>query len=255
MKKSGLWRCTWALALQDLRLRYHRHWISILWLFLGPVFFLLTLTLIFSRVAGMKSEGVPYLLFNLTGLIPWMYFAASLSIAAAVLMSNAHLILRVPFPRMSMPISSLVSSLPNFAAGLIVMSALFAFFGFGVGWSALYVLPIFAVQILLMAGVALLLSILMAYAREGFVMLMPILQLWMLASPIGYSLNAVPANLRPLFLLNPMAGLITSYRDVLLHHRAPDPAVFGSAAVLSLACLAAGVLVFKKLEPTLADYI
>ena len=248
------WSLVAALALKEIKQRYKQRYLKAAWAVINPIFTLIVFTLIFSRVAKLSSEGVPYPVFNFTALVPWSFFAACLIFSCNSLVTNYNFITRLKFPRITIPIASILACFLDFAIALVLLAILFAIYHVNVGINVIYIIPVFLIQLLFTLGVVFILSISNAYLRDIQSALRIIIQVWMLASPIGYSLNMVK-NFRFLYLLNPMAGILDSYRKILIHNEAPNFSYLGISALVSLIVFTFGYWLFKKLEPNLADII
>jgi len=241
------------LTLRETKRRYKQKYLRFAWAFISPLFSLVVFTLVFSRVTKLPSEGVPYPVFSFVALVPWYFFAACLTTATISLVTNAHLITRVKFPRIILPISSICSNLPDFAVSLLMMVLLFVFYGVDLADKHLiYLIPIFLIQLLLTVGIAFLLSIGNVYIRDINNALGIVLQAWLLFSPVAYSLSMVKHN-RFLYLLNPMAGLLDGYRKVLIHHSAPNFVYLAISFLVSILIFALGCWTFRKWQRNLAD--
>ena len=245
----------WILSLKDLKQRYHERYLKATWAFINPLFQLALFTLVFSRIARFHSEGASYPLFALSALIPWVFFSSCLSSSCYSLTSNRSLITRLHFPRIAIPLSVLVTHLIDF----VIAAAMFCVF-LALQWPAsvppvFSLLPVFALQLVFTAAIALVLSISNAYFRDVGSALPMITQSWLFVSPVVYSAGAVPEKWRALYFLNPMAVVIDSYRRVLLHSQTPDARLFGTALLVSLSIFILAWLLFKKLETNLADVI
>ena len=244
-----------ALALKEIKQRYKQRYLRIAWALINPLFSMIVFTLIFSRVAKLPSEGVAYPIFNFTALVPWSFFAVSLSFSCRSLTLNYNLITRLEFPRITIPISAILASLLDFALASILLAILFSIYHIGIGINIIYLIPVFLIQLLFTAGVAFILSICNAYLRDIQAALPIIIQSWMLASPVGYSLNMVGEKLRFFYLLNPMAAILDSYRKILIHNMPPNFSYLAIATSVSLIVFIFGYCLFKKLERNLADII
>ncbi len=249
------WDLVTALALKEIKQRYKQKYLRFGWTIISPIFTLLVFTLIFSRVAKLPSEGVPYPIFNFTALVPWAFFAICLNFGCKSLVINCNLITRLEFPRITIPISSILACFLDFVIALILLAFLFTIYHIDIGINVIYLIPVFLIQILFTLGVVFTLSICNAYLRDIQSSLSVIIQAWMLISPVGYSLNMVGEKLRFFYLLNPMAGILDSYRKILIHNRPPEFSYLLISFSISLVVFIFGYWLFKKLEPNLADIV
>jgi len=249
------WDLIAALALKEIKQRYKQRYLKLAWAIINPVFTLIVFTVIFSRVAKLPSEGVPYPVFNFTALVPWSFFAACLGYCCNSLVANNNLITRLKFPRITIPIASILAASVDFAIASILLAVLFLIYHISVGINIIYLVPILFIQLLFTLGAAFILSSANAYLRDTRSALQLIIQVWMLASPVAYSLNMVGEKFRFFYLLNPMAGILDSYRRVLIHNTAPNFSYLAISFFISLLVFIFGYWFFKKLEPNLADII
>jgi len=244
-----------ALALTNIKQRYKLGYLRLAWAIINPLFTMFILFLVFSRVAKLPSEGVPYPVFCFVAIVPWSFFSASAGFCANSLSANFNLITRINFPRATIPLGSILATFLDFAIALALLGVLLLSFNIKMGPAFLMVFPIIFIQVLLMIGVGFILAILNIYMRDIQNALPLILQAWMLISPVGYSMSMVGNKLKPFYLLNPMAGILDSYRKVLLHNQMPDLHYLGTAAIISVIIFFLGYWVFKKNEKNLADII
>ena len=249
------WDLITALALKEIKQRYKQRYLRFGWAVINPIFTMIIFTLIFSRVAKLPSEGVAYSVFNFTALIFWSFFAACLTFSCNSLVSNYNLITRLKFPRITIPISSILASFLDFAIASALLVILLTFYQLRVGINIIYLIPVFLVQLLFTLGMVFILSISNAYLRDIQSSLPIIIQAWMLASPVGYSLSMVGEKFRFFYLLNPMAGILDSYRKILIHNIAPNFSYLAISGLVSLITFVFGYWFFKKLERNLADII
>jgi ABC-type polysaccharide/polyol phosphate export permease len=245
----------WAFALTNLRNRYKQRYLRAAWAVINPLVLMLIFTVVFSRVAKLSSEGLPYPIFNFTALIPWMFFASSLGFCVYCLNGQFNLITRVNFPKVTIPLGSILATCFDFAIGLALLMIFFFIYHIKVGFNAFLVIPIILIQIIFTVGVGLIIAIANVYLRDVQSALPIMIQAWMLLSPVGYSLQQVGEKLRFFYLLNPMAGILDSYRMVLLHNQPPNPYYMTMALIISCLTLFIGYAIFKKYEKRMADVI
>lgn len=244
----------YVLAERDVKVRYKQTALGVAWALLQPVGSMLVFSVFFGMLARIPSDGLPYPLFVLTALLPWTFFANAVSISGNSLVSSAHLLSKVYFPRLVIPIASTGAGLVDFAIGAGLLLTLLLVYG--VGWSlTLLLVPGIVVLILLTAlGIGTLLAALSARYRDFRYVIPFMIQLWMFVTPVVYPASLVPEAWRWLLYLNPMAGLIDAFRAACLG----TPIGWGGL-VLSLLIAASmfviGLLVFERLERRLADVI
>lgn len=243
------------LTVHRINVRYRQTALGIVWAVLQPLLMMLIFTGVFSVLARMPSDGVPYPLFAYTALLPWTFFATALTNATTSLVSHTQLITKVYFPREILPVTYVLAALFDFAIGLVVLGALMAWYDVPLSAQAVNLLPIVALLAAWVLAVSLVLSAAQVRWRDIGVAMPLIVQLWMFASPVIYPLSVVPAAWRQWYLLNPMAGIIASFRDILLQSAQPDPEPLRYAAAVTAVALPAAYLIFKRAEATMADVV
>src|SRR5262245_18153506 len=245
----------YVLSLHRVKVRYKQSMLGPSCAVIQPLSLMLIYTVVFSRIARVPSEGAPYALFAYTALLPWTYFSTALSSATNSLVSHTGLVTKVYFPREILPLTYVVAALIDFVVASTVLGALMVYYGVPLTARAVYVLPIIAVLTLFAIAVSLVLSAIQARYRDIGVAMPLLLQLWMFATPVVYPLSVVPAKLRPLYDLNPMVGVIESFRRVLLQGGLPDVSALATAAAISIILLPIAFVWFKRVEATVADVI
>jgi lipopolysaccharide transport system permease protein len=258
-----LWRyreLLWFLALRDIKLRYKQTALGVAWAVIQPLFNVIVFSVFFGALAGIKSDGFPYPLFALTALLPWQLFSYALTQSSNSLVNEQRLITKVYFPRLIVPIASVLSGLVDFAVTFVLVLCFMAYYtwvGTPLPWSwtllALPALVLFALVTALAVG--LWLAALNVQYRDVRYMIGFLAQLWMFASPVAYPSSLVPERLRPLYGLNPMAGVIEGFRWALLGSEAVDWSMLGVSALVVVLLLVGGLYYFRRLERTFADVV
>jgi lipopolysaccharide transport system permease protein len=240
---------------RDIKVRYKQTAIGAAWAVLQPFLTMLIFSLFFGKLAHIPSQGLPYPIFYYSALLPWMYFATALQNATNTIVENQRLITKVYFPRLDLPLSSVLSGLVDFAISFLMFVAMMFYYGIK-PTTALLWLPAFLLFAMLTAlGVGLWLAALNAMYRDVRYVLPFLVQFWMFASPVAYPASLVPAKWRWLYGLNPMTGVIEGFRWSLTGNgEAPGRLVFISAAVV-LAVLLGGIAYFQKMETVIADVV
>jgi lipopolysaccharide transport system permease protein len=243
------------LVWRDLKVRYRQTIIGIGWVILQPVLTMALFTAIFSRFAGIPSDGLPYPIFAYSALLPWNLFASSLTRGSDSIVMNAQLISKIYFPRLILPLSSVLSPLVDFAVSFVILVLMMVWFGTPLRWGVL-TLPLFLLLALLTAlAVGLWLSALNVRYRDVGHAIPFFIQLWMFASPVAYPINLVPEKWRLLYSLNPMAGVIEGFRWAVLGKESPDLHVILISSFVVLVLLLPGIVYFKYTERTFADVV
>ncbi len=243
------------LVWRDVKVRYKQTVIGAGWAIFQPLITMVVFTVVFGHFAKIPSDGLPYPLFAFAALLPWGYFAQALGRSGTGLVNNAHLITKVYFPRLIIPLSSVVTPAVDFVPSLLVLFGLMAWFGVAPTWGVL-LLPLFLLLALTTAlAVGLWLSPINVKYRDVGHTIPFFIQFWMFASPVVYPLSLVPEQWRMIYSLNPMVGVIEGFRWALLGKENPDVlAILVSSAVVA-ALLLGGIVFFKRMERTFADVI
>jgi len=243
------------LSLHRIKVRYKQSVLGILWAFLQPISMMLVFTFIFSLIARMPSEGIPYAIFAFTALLPWNYFSTSVSNGTSSLVKDAQFVTKVYFPREILPITYIVAALFDFAIALILLACLMIYYQIALTVNVLYVLPILLVLTCFALAISLIFSATQVRFRDIGMAVPLLLQLWLFATPVIYPLSAVPARWRSFYALNPMVGIIESFRQVVLKGEPPDMRSLMFSAVVSVILLFVSYLYFKRVEATMADFV
>ena len=240
---------------RDLKVRYKQTVIGVAWVVLQPLMSMGVFTLFFCKLAKLPSDGLPYQVFVFAALVPWTYFSTSLATATNVVVANQRVITKVYFPRLILPLSSVISGLVDFAIALVVLVSMVFWFGLRPGPQVVW-LPLFLLLAMATAlGVGLWLSALNALYRDVQYVMPFMIQFWMLASPVAYPSSLVPVKWRWLYGLNPMAGVIEGFRWALTGHgQAPGAMMIASAGAV-VAILLGGAVFFQRMEGTVADLV
>ncbi len=255
-----LWRYRelfYILSWRDITVRYKQTIIGILWAVIRPLLTMLIFTFIFGKVAKLPSDGnAPYAIMVYAAMLPWQFFATSVSDASNSLINNAHLITKVYFPRIIIPISSLVTSLVDFAISFVILIFLMFYFHYAPGWQILF-LPFFLlIALIAAAGAGLYITALNVKYRDFRFIVPFIVQIGLYISPVGFSSSIVPEQYRLIYSLNPMVGVIDGFRWAILGGTSP---LSSSSLILSvgvsLALLGLGIYQFRKTERKFADII
>ena len=243
------------LAGRDLKVRYKQTALGVAWVVLQPLLAAGVFSFVFGAVARLPSDGVPYLPFSFAGLLGWNFFSNLLSKVSSCLVGNSNLISKVFFPRLVLPLSGLGSSLVDFFVGLVVMVVLLACYRIAPS-GALWLFPVAVVVLAALAtGVGLWTAALMVSYRDVGYILPVALNILLYASPVAYSVAAVPERLRWVYLLNPLTPPLEAMRNGLLGLPAGDGRLLALSAVVSAVVLVAGMYAFKRMERNFADVI
>ena len=245
----------YTLSVHRISVRYKQTALGFAWAVLQPVLMMVIFTAVFSVLARVPSDGMPYALFAFSALLPWTLFNTVVSTGTNSLVTHTQLITKVYFPREILPLTYLVAALFDFAIGVVILAGLMAWYHVPFTATAFYVVPLLALLAAWAFAVSLVLSVIQVRFRDIGVALPVLLQVLMFASPIIYPLSMVPAGWRAWYLLNPMAGIVSSFRDVLLQQTRPDAQPLLFAVAVTVVALPLAYLFFKRAEATMADLI
>jgi lipopolysaccharide transport system permease protein len=243
------------LVWRDVKVRYKQTALGVVWIILQPLATTLLFTLIFGNLARLPSENLPYAVFALSGLLVWNYFAGSLNRGGSSLVGSAHLISKVYFPRLIIPITGVLSGLVDFCIVFLLLLAVMLFYG-TLPTAAVVTLPLFLLVAMLLAlGVGLWLSALNVRYRDVNYILPFISQFWLYATPVIYPTSLIPEQWRWLYALNPMVGVVEGFRWALFGKGHPPDLTFAISMFVVAAILVSGLFFFKRMERTFADVV
>jgi len=240
---------------RDIKVRYKQTAIGAAWAILQPVLTMLVFSLFFGRLAKIPSQGLPYPIFYYTALLPWMYFATAMQSATNVVVEQQRVITKIYFPRVVLPIASVLAGLVDFAISFAVLLALMAYYRMAPTGAVIW-LPFFTLLAVLTAlGVGLWLSALNALYRDVRYVVPFLVQFWMFASPVAYPSSLVPAKWRWLYGLNPMAGVIEGFRWALTGHGQPPGILLAASSAAVVLLVLSGLVYYHAMEGTIADVV
>ncbi len=242
------------LIWRDIKVRYKQTVLGAGWAILQPVMTMVVFTIVFGRLAHLPSDGIPYPVFSMAALVPWMYFATALSTGSQSVVANQHVLGKVYFPRLLMPIASVLGPLVDFGIAFLVLVALMLWHGVVPGAALLWLPLLLLLSVLTAAAGGIWLSALNVQYRDVRYVVPFVTQLWMFATPVSYSSSLVPERWRALYALNPMVGVIQGFRWALVGGPSPGVMTLVSAGVVAVALLT-GAAYFRRLEGTFADRI
>ena len=239
------------LVRRDLRGKYKGSVLGFAWTFINPLLQLVVYTMVFSVV--MRSGIDKYYIFLFVALIPWLAMANSVNGGATCIISQQNLVTKIHFPRQVLPITTVTTQFVNMLLCMIVVLAV-CLFSVGLNPAVLwYLIPVILVEYALAMGIAFLVSGLTVYFRDLEHILGIFVMAWQFLSPVMYSVDMVPENLRGIFNLNPMTSVITAYRQILYYKTAPDLTTMATAVGMAILFLTVGWFAFQKLERRFAE--
>jgi lipopolysaccharide transport system permease protein len=242
-------------AWRDVKVRYKQTVLGAAWAILQPFFTMVVFSIFFGRLANIPSDGIPYPVFSYTALLPWTYFANSLSACSDSLVGAQNLITRAYFPRLLLPLSSVVGGLVDLGIAFVVLVGMIVAYGIAMTW-AVVLLPAFVLLALGTAlGVGMLMAALNVKYRDVRYVLPFLTQLWLFATPVAYPISIVPEQWRWLYGLNPMVGVVEGFRWALTGTSSPSVVAIASSVVVVVVALLAGSIYFSRAERTFADVV
>jgi lipopolysaccharide transport system permease protein len=256
---QDLWRyreLLYFLAWRDLLVRYKQTAIGVAWALIRPFMTMVVFTVIFSGVAKLPSDGVPYPILVFAGMLPWQFFASALSDCSNSLVGSAHLLSKVYFPRLLVPIASVIVSFVDFLISGIILLGLMAWYNFVPSWRIL-TLPLFiAIAFAAATGAGLWLAALIVRYRDLRFVVPFIIQFGLYLSPVGFKSSLIPEKWRLLYSINPMVGVIDGFRWAILGgDSAIEPVGFVLSLILVTLILFSGIWYFRKIEQTFVDIV
>ena len=242
------------LIWRDVKIRYKQTALGAAWAIIQPVFTMLIFTLIFGRVAGIRSDGIPYPVFAYAALLPWTFFANAVTASGNSLVGSSHLITKVYFPRVLIPAAAVGAGFVDFAVAFVMLIPLMFYYHIRLTLNIL-LLPIPTILTLLLAlGLGMWLSALNVKYRDVRFAVPFMMQIWMFLSPIAYPSSVVPERLQLLYSLNPFTGIVEGFRSVLLG-RPFKWVPLGISAAITFGLLIYSSFKFRKMEKSFADII
>jgi lipopolysaccharide transport system permease protein len=243
------------LTWRDLKVRYKQTALGVAWAMIQPFFTMVVFSIFFGNLGKMPSDGIPYPIFTYCALLPWQLFAYVLSQASASVVANERLISKVYFPRLIVPMATVLAGLVDFFIAFVVLLGMMLFYGILPTW-AILILPLFLLMGVATAlGVGLWLSALNVQYRDVRYAIPFLTQLWLFATPVAYPSSLVPEGWRALYGLNPLTGVVEGFRWALLGQSGITGLMLViSGAVISV-LLISGLYYYRRVEKTFADVV
>jgi len=241
---------------RDIKVRYKQTVIGAAWAILQPVLTMLVFSLFFGKLAKIPSQGLPYPIFYYSALLPWMFFATAMQSATNVVVDQGRMITKIYFPRVVLPIASVMAGLLDFGISFIVLLIMMAGYRIVPAPSAILWLPLLTLLVVLTAlGVGLWLSALNAMYRDVRYVVPFLVQFWLFASPVAYPSSLVPVKWRWLYGLNPMAGVIEGFRWSLTGHGDPPSILVAASSAAVVLLVLSGLIYYHAVEGVIADVV
>jgi lipopolysaccharide transport system permease protein len=244
------------LIVRNLKIRYRQTAIGAAWAVVQPLALMVVFVVVAQKILNLSSEGVPYPVFAFAALIPWTLFSGALTLASESVVRDINLVSKVYIPRLLLPISAVGALLVDFLVSFVLLLGMMAVYGIAPGVSALWMIPGLTVLIIaLTLALGFLLSALMVRYRDIRSIVPLLVQLFLFATPIAYSITLIPEKWRAVYGLNPMAGPVAGFRSALLGTPAPDGGMLAVSVATTLVLLIVGLAYFVRTDRTFADVI
>ena len=243
------------LVWRDIKTRYAQSVLGVGWAVIQPVFSMIVFTIVFGKLAGISSDGIPYPIFNYAGLVPWIYFSGSLTAATGSLVSSKSMITKIYFPRLIIPIAPVIGKLVDFAIAMLLLFGMMLWFKISPTVWALTTPFLIILMMLTAGGAGMWLTALSVQYRDinygmGF-----LIQLLMYAAPVVYPASSVPEQYRLLYALNPMVGVIEGFRSALLGTNPMPWDFIAVGSVTAFLIAISGIAYFRRMERIFADVV
>ena len=243
------------LTWRDIKVRYKQTVLGAGWAIIQPLFTMIVFTIFFGNLAKVPSDGLPYPIFSFAALVPWTFFANGLTSSSAVLVGSTNLVTKVYFPRLAMPIASVLAGVVDLVIAMAVLVVLMLYYGVSPTLNVLW-LPAFIVLAVVTAlGIGTWLAAMNVMFRDVRYVVPFLVQLWLFVTPVVYPASLVEEPGRTLFGLNPMAGVVEGFRWALLGTPAPSAGMLAVSASTAFVLLVTGFYYFRRMESSFADNV
>jgi lipopolysaccharide transport system permease protein len=243
------------LTWRDIKIRYKQTVLGAAWAIIQPVFMMIVFSLFFGKLAKVPSDGIPYPVFAFCALLPWQLFAHAVSESSNSVVGNQHLITKVYFPRLVIPIASVLTGFIDFLVSLVVLIGLILWFGLVPGWRIIALPGFILLAICTALAVGLWLSALSVQYRDVRYLIGFLVQFWLFATPVAYPSSIIPQQWRAVYALNPMAGVVEGFRWALLGRSSALGSMLWVSASVVLITLLGGFYYFRRMEQEFADIV
>ena len=243
------------LTWRDIKVRYKQTIFGVAWAIIQPFFTMVVFSLFFGMLAKMPSDDIPYPIFTYAALVPWTFFANGLSQSSTSLVASANLIKKVYFPRLLIPISSVISGAVDFGLAFIVLLGMMLYFGIVPTMNVIWLPILLLLALVTSLGIGLWLTAMNVQFRDVRYVVPFLVQAWMFATPVAYPSSLLDEPWRTLYGINPMVGVIEGFRWALLGTKtAPGPIIIVSALVAA-GLMISGIFYFRRMEKSFADVV
>ncbi len=249
------------LVWRDVKIRYKQTVLGAAWAILQPLLTMLVFTIFFGQLAKVGSDGLPYPIFSFAGLLPWTFFAQGLTQSAGSILSSSNLITKIYFPRLVIPIASVLAGVVDFAIAFLILIVMMVWYGIWPTAAVLWLPLFFLLAVITAMGIGLWMSALSVEYRDVRYVVPFLVQMWLFVTPVIYPASKVIAKLNEMGLppwiygLNPMAGVVEGFRWALLRSGSLNVPVLAASAAVSIVALISGAFYFRRMERSFADII
>lgn len=258
LKLRELWQhreLLYFLTWRDIKVRYKQTALGVAWAVIQPLFTMVVFSLFFGRLARVPSDGIPYPIFAYAALVPWTFFANGLSESSNSLVGSANLIRKVYFPRLVVPIASVISGVVDFVLAFVILLGMMLYFGIVPTRNVVWLPLLLLLGLVTALGVGLWLSALNVEFRDVRYVLPFLTQFWMFSTPIAYPSSLLDEPWRTVYGLNPMVGVVEGFRWALLGTDTAPGLIIIVSSLAALAILIGGAFYFRRMEKTFADVV
>lgn len=255
---KNLWKYRYLLLLlvwRDVKARYKQAYFGISWAILTPIITALVFTLVFDVFLKISKGPIPYLLTFFTGYIFWNFLSQSISSATSSITGNSNLVTKVAFPKEILVLASILGRIPDFLASFLILLLLLVLYQINFSLYIIWIFPIIVLEFLLIYAIGLFSSAINVYFRDITAITPLVLMIWLYLTPVIYPLDSIPQKYRIFAMLNPLTGIIESFRRIILLKQSPDFAALAFSATITFSLLMLSYFVFIKLEKGFADII
>lgn len=242
-------------GLREILVRYKQSFLGATWAILQPLALMVVFTIVFSRFARVPTDNIPYPIFSYTALLPWTMFTTAISFSVPSLVNNLNLVVKTYFPREVLPIGAVFASFFDYLVASSIFVIMLIYYRIELTWAVLWMPLVLILQLILALGLGFIGSALNVLYRDIRFIVPLGLQIWLYLTPVIYPISAVPEQYIRLYMLNPMAGIITAYREIILYGRPPTWSFLAISGVEAIVIFIVGYWIFKKLEASFADII
>ena len=254
LSPAAYWELLMNLTKREVKGRYSQSFFGVAWAIAQPLATMAVFTIVFSRVAGMPSDGIPYPVFAYAALVPWFFFSNSVASGTLSLTAYRNIVTKTYFPREIVPLAQVCSRLIDFSAAAALYAVMMIYYRIGVGPWALLAPAFFLLLVLFTVGFTMATSSLNVFYRDVHPVVQISLQLWLYLTPVAYPLSQT-GRYRPLFVLNPLSAIVEGFRSSIVFGRAPDWTLVAVSVAITLTTFTGAFVMFKRMDKYFADVI